>query len=185
MVMLRATQKVLHGLPQSTVAAGTSDTALGDWYVSRLVVDRQPLLIAISSLSYLPVLVPARELATLPERLPDLVASRLRRLRVPTDLIAAEVAAMTPVVLGPTCDRSVLGILVDFSKTIPYHLPMDEWDLTTLPFVEQQLARTPCHAGRRFEDVIFPNSKAPSLLSARWQSAASAGCLPSQGGSDG
>jgi len=31
--------------------AGTSDTALGDWYVNRLIVDRQPLLLLVSAAS--------------------------------------------------------------------------------------------------------------------------------------
>lgn len=168
MVVLRATQKVLRRLVISDTEGPASTTALGDWYVSRLVVDRQPLLLAISSLSYLPILTPARELVTLPRRLPELVATRLRRLGVNSRLIDSEIAAMRPVVVGPTCDRSVLGILVDFSKSIPYHLPVAAWDLTSLPFVEMQLAKTPCHATRRFEEVIFPDKKARALLEEGW-----------------
>jgi hypothetical protein len=43
-VVLRATQKVLRSLPPATTVAVETDTALGDWYVNRIVVDRQPLL---------------------------------------------------------------------------------------------------------------------------------------------
>jgi hypothetical protein len=75
---------------------------------------------------------------------------------------------MTPVVTAPTTDRSTLGIMVDFAKSIPYHLDPNGWDETTLPFVESRLAETPCHAGRRHEEVVFPNRDAPALLSARW-----------------
>jgi hypothetical protein len=75
---------------------------------------------------------------------------------------------MTPVVIAKTLDRSVLGIMVDFAKAVPFHLVHGEWDTTTLPFVESRLAETPCHAAKRFEDVIFPDVKTPALLTARW-----------------
>ena len=58
--------------------------------------------------------------------------------------------------------------MVDFAKSIPFHLEVGAWDETTLPFVEARLAETPCHAGRRFEDVVFPERKASELLLARW-----------------
>ena len=78
---------------------------------------------------------------------------------------------MTPVKIAPTNDRSVMGTLVDFAKDIPYHLEIGGWDETTLPFVEARLAKTPCHAARRFEEVIFPEEDAPRLLAERWHAA--------------
>jgi hypothetical protein len=54
----------------------------------------------------------------LPERLSDLVRSRLHRLGVASRWIEPEVAAMAPVRVK-TVDRSVLGIMVDFAKAIP------------------------------------------------------------------
>ena len=87
MVHLRATQKVLRHLTLSEPTDQTSDTALGDWYVSRVVVDRIPILVLVSSRSLLPILIRAREVASLPKLLPDLVRVRLHRLRVSTVLI--------------------------------------------------------------------------------------------------
>ena len=75
---------------------------------------------------------------------------------------------MPPVEVDATIDRSVVGIMVDFAKSVPYHLEPGAWDESTLVFVEARLAETPCHAGRRFEDVVFPDRKAPQLLLARW-----------------
>jgi hypothetical protein len=69
--------------------------------------------------------------------------------------------------LPPTADRAVLGCLVDFVKTVPYHLDAGAWDLTTLPFIEARLAKTPCHLGRA---TIWPARTAPELLAARWSS---------------
>jgi hypothetical protein len=107
----------------------------------------------------------------LPDELPAVIGGRLRRLAVREELIRAEVAAMTPVVIAPTNDRSVMGTVVDFVKGIPYNLEINGWDDTTLPFVEARLAETPCHAARRFEEVIFPEQDAPRLLEEMWHAA--------------
>ena len=80
MVILRPTRKALASLVPLTDVASGSDTALGDWYVNRIVVARRPLLLLVSSRSLLPILAPAREVRGLPMRLPGLVASRLKRL---------------------------------------------------------------------------------------------------------
>jgi hypothetical protein len=170
MVILRRTQKLTVELPPIVRPAADSDTALGDWYVNRIFVDRRPLLILISSKSLLPTLLPARDVRRLPERLSEIVAKRLERLRIPSHLIKAEVRAMAPVVVAPTEDRSVLGIMVDFAKAVPSYLEPGRWDESTLPFVEARLAETPCRASGREEDVIFPEKAAPAILARRWNS---------------
>ncbi len=76
---------------------------------------------------------------------------------------------MRPVVTAPTCDRSVLGILVDFARSVPYHLQGDGPDENKLAYVEDRLAGTPCHASRRFDEVVFPELVAAKLLADRWQ----------------
>ena len=147
--------------------AGASDTALGDWYVNWLVVDRQPLLLLVSAKSMLPALVRARTVRVLPIQIGDIVAHRLTRLGVPKSLIEAERRAMAPVHIGATVDRSVLGIMVDFAKGVPCYLDAG-WDDATLGAVEDQLAQTPCHAGKPAHRVVFPDQKAPELLAAKW-----------------
>lgn len=113
MVVLRATQRVLRHLPSGPQVVEESETALGDWYVNRLVVARRPLLLLLSSRSLLGLLTPARDIRLLPAQLSRLVADRLRRLKIPAALIEAEVATMHPVVTAPTRDRSVLRQLGD------------------------------------------------------------------------
>jgi hypothetical protein len=171
MVVLRATRKLRTSLPLSPGPVVPSDTALGDWYVNRFVVDRRPLLILLSSRSLLAVLMPARDVRTLPTRLPQVVAARLQRLGVAAPLIRAEVAAMNAVTIATTEDRSVMGTMVDFAKTIPFHLDVGAWDDTTLPFVEARLAETPCHAGGRYTETIWPGDDSRSLLLERWPAA--------------
>lgn len=83
-------------------------------------------------------------------------------------LVESEVARMSPVLTGPTQDRSVIGIMVDFAKAVPFHLQPAAWDESTLPFVEAQLAETPCHAGKRDDQVVWPSRDAVAILEARW-----------------
>jgi uncharacterized protein DUF6933 len=90
------------------------------------------------------------------------------RLGLDKSIADCEVRQMGAVVIGQTIDRSVLGIMVDFAKGIPYYLEPRRWDETTLRMVEQRLAETPCHAARSSDRVIFPETKAPELLRAKW-----------------
>ncbi len=131
-------------------------------------MDRRPLLILVSSRSLLAILTPARNVGSLPNRIAELVAGRLRRDGIAQELIEAEIDAMSPVVLAPTVDRSIVGFMVDFAFTVPYHLERGSWDDTTLPFVEKKLAGTPCHVRHRRSEVLWPDRKAPELLAARW-----------------
>jgi hypothetical protein len=168
MVILRPTRKLSRQLPWTTRIPESSDTALGDWYVNRIVVNRQPLLILVCSRALLPLVIFARDVRELPSRLAGLVATRLRRLGVSAAAIQAETLAMIPVGVSPTRDRSVLGIMVDFAKAVPYHLENVRIEDGTLQIVEDRLAETPCHAGQSHDRVVFPETKAPELLRAKW-----------------
>jgi hypothetical protein len=167
MVILRPTRK-LHSLMPPAVVTAPSDTALGDWYVNRLVIDRQPLLLLVSSESLLPILLPARDARRLPARLGAIVETRLLRLGIDAHAVAYEREAMFPVTVAPTVDRSVLGILVDFAKAVPFYLEPGTWTPETLTIVEDRLAETPCRASLRGDRVIVPDAKAPELLRAKW-----------------
>jgi hypothetical protein len=83
-------------------------------------------------------------------------------------IIDAEASAMGSVTIGPTIDRSVLGIMVDFAKAMPFYLEPGEWDDRSLRAVEDRLAETPCHASQRFDRVVFPDRKGPELLQRKW-----------------
>jgi hypothetical protein len=168
MVILRATRKVLRSLPRVDVEPGPSDNALGDWYVNRVVIDRRPLLLLVSSASRLAIITPARDVMGLPARLAQTVAGRLRHLGVSEAIIASEVEATSLVRVGGTVDRSVTGQMVDFAKALSYYLPVDAWNETTLMAAEERLAETPCRAGRADREVIWPRRTAIELLLAAW-----------------
>ena len=155
-------------LPVTITVAPESDTALGDWYANRFVLDRRPLLLLVSSRSLLPILLPARDLRSLPARLPDLVAQRLRRFGADRSLIEAEVQAMVPVHVAKTASRSVLGIMVDFAFAVPFRLESGQWDESSLPFVEAMLQETPCFVTRPESETVFPDQATRALLQSRW-----------------
>lgn len=167
MITLRRTQKLRAFLPLAG-PSGPSDAALGDWYVNRIVVDRKPLLLLVSSASLLPILVPARDVRTLPERLGEIVARRLRRMGVDAATVEAERAAMSPVHVGQTADRSVLGIMVEFAKMLPHHMTARRWEDAELQSAEDWLADTPCRASAPAGSTVFPVERTRELLSATW-----------------
>jgi hypothetical protein len=167
-VTLRATQKVLRLLPATTADPDAPDTALGDWYVNRITCDRQPLLLLVSSTSLLPLLAPAREVRSLPERLAQLVAARLVRLGVPARLIEAETQAMAPVAVARTIDRSVVGTMVDFGRVLAYYLRGWAQDESVLWQAEARLARTPCRCSRAEELTVWPDRVAGRVLGEKW-----------------
>ena len=167
MLILRGTRKILRYLPLTAGDGDTSDTALGDWYVNRIVIDRQPLVLCLRSRSLLAVLVPARNLTRLPDQFPAIVADRLRHLGADSALIDAEIDAIRTIRVGRTRDRSVLGTMVDFAKVLPYYLPMDGWGEVDLMTAEEKLAETPCRCGRS-QTVIWPHADTLRLLDERW-----------------
>ncbi len=164
MVVLRATRKVLRSLPESAQDGDLSDTVLGDWYVNRIVIDRRPLLLLVSSASLLAALAPARAVKSLSEWFPEIVFDRLKRLDVDLSLIESEMEAMKTVLVGRTKDRSVTGQMVDFAKALPYYLPVDAWDAAAVQLAEERLAETPCRGGRGFDEMIFPREETVRLL---------------------
>lgn len=166
-VILRATKKLLIRLPKTSVD-GKSDTALGDWYANRIVVDRKPLILLVSSASLLPILTPARDIKKLPMNLPHLVEERLIRLGVPAHLIEPEIAAMSPVGVAQTRDRSVVGMLVGFARDLTYILGAESWDESDLAGADANLANTPCRVTSKLGDVIYPDKAAPALLMQKW-----------------
>jgi hypothetical protein len=167
-VVLRRTEKLAGVLPLSDVVPEASDTALGDWYVNRFVVDRQPLLLLVSAVTLLPLVVPARDVRALPNRLAAMLRRRLQRFALPAACLDAEMAAMASVCIAKTASRSILGVMNDFAQAVAFHLPIGGWDETSLPFIEERLAETPIFSSRRLSETVFPDQATPESLRARW-----------------
>ena len=167
MVVLRGTRKLLKLLQPTAAPYDVSDTALGDWYVNRVVIDRQPLLLCVAANSLLSVIAPARNVKSLTSYFPQLVGNRLRRLGAASNAIHAEIAAMQPVHVGKTQDRSVVGTMVDFARALPYYLLESGWDMEDLKLAEDRLAETPCRCGRA-QATVWPVLETTMLLETRW-----------------
>lgn len=165
MVHLRATRRVLRYLGPASANQSQPDSALGDWFVNRFVLDRQPLLILVSSASLLPIFEPARQVRTLPDRLPSIIRRRLTELSVDAALIADEIAAMGNVTVAPTNDRSVLGTVNEFVFSSRHYAPPEGgWDRRALTALEQWLERMPCRVTRPQSETVFPADLARELL---------------------
>jgi hypothetical protein len=89
----------------------TPTTRLGDWYVMPVAVCRRHLLLCTSERSLLSVVLPADDLAELPERLVTALVGVLHRLGAPQAAIVAEVDAMTSGGVGAARNRSTLGAM--------------------------------------------------------------------------
>jgi hypothetical protein len=75
---------------------------------------------------------------------------------------------MAAVCIQPTIDRSVVGMMVELARALPYHPAVSRFGEAALRSVEEWLAETPCHAARSDAEVVFPNEKAPEVLRAKW-----------------
>jgi hypothetical protein len=84
-------------------------TRLGDWYVKAFDAASRRLLLCTSERSLLSIVLPADDLADLPERLVTALVGVLHRLGVPRDAIVAEVDAMTIGGVGAVHDGATLG----------------------------------------------------------------------------
>lgn len=132
-------------------------TRLGDWYANLVHVGRQQFVLAISDRTLLPVVVLASPGTSLVPRLRAAIVELLGALGIPGAAIETEHAAMTESRFGRTNNRQVLGVLVDFAKTLPYYLE----SATSLSSVSLQLSDTPCSP--LYKTSTFPD-RATSLL---------------------
>ncbi len=157
----------MHRLPPRSDVEQVSETALGDWYVNRIVVDRRPLLLLASMRSLFTILEPARSVRALPDRLGNLVKDRLQRLHLPPELIDPEIHAMRQVLIRPTKDRSVLGSMNDIYRCVSHGLEPGVWNEDHLPFCEAEMWEMPCRVSGAPLSGIFPGKETVRLLSER------------------
>ena len=97
-----------------------STTALGAWYATVLRW-RRPVALLVNEPTLLPLLMPLAPARTLLARLPGAVADLLAAHRLPAPFIDAERAAMGEVRLAPTANRSVVGVLNEFTFLADVH----------------------------------------------------------------
>jgi hypothetical protein len=112
MFTLRCTQKLLRrGLAEGPPADSPATTLLGDWYANVLVARPNHLVLCISERTLLPVVVLAKDIKHLPQRVVEGLAPVLRSLHIEQSAIEAELAAMQLARVGRTASKSVVGSL--------------------------------------------------------------------------
>jgi hypothetical protein len=136
-----------------TLEGPESTTRLGDWYANLLYIGRVQLVIALSDKTFLPVVLPAAPISTLPARLPGGVGQLLRALGVRAVDAEREQAAMAEVVFGKAVNRQVLGVMVDFAKALPFYID----STPSLLALSLKLAGTPC--GPLYKRTSFPDKE--------------------------
>jgi hypothetical protein len=122
-VILRCTQKLLKRLGRPVVAnSERSSTILGDWYADILFTQPRQVVLCVSENARVPVVLLARELRTLDQRLPVELGSVLHDLQVSQSAIARELSEMATAKVARTASRSILGTINDFAIALTWAL---------------------------------------------------------------
>jgi hypothetical protein len=116
MLVVRGTKK-LRDRVRSTAAvdADVSTTVLGDWFANALFWKPQHVALLVNERTLLPLYMPLAPAATLLDRVPDAIASLLRRHGVDEQTIASELSAMADARIAPTNNRSIIGVMNEFA----------------------------------------------------------------------
>jgi hypothetical protein len=163
MYTLRCTKPLLDRLgPLTKPGAGPpppTTTALGDWYAKRVNVGRHRLVLCTNERSLLSVVVTAKDLPGLPQRLIESLVALLRRMGVPPSVIADEAQEMQWVRFDKTASRSVLGSMDDFAIAADWFFRRPV-SVAYLDDLDWRLSETPCGP----LDYQQPRERARELL---------------------
>ena len=164
MFSLHATKKLLDRVkPAELGAVERPTTALGNWYGTALFWKSHTALL-VNEKTLLPVLLPLAPVATLAERFPRQLGLVLAACGVNREFIADELAQMTQVRFAKTANRSVLGMVNQFSVLAEgYRDYLETQDLLTL---SMKLADTPCSP--LYKGQVFPYREVNALVH-EWQ----------------
>jgi hypothetical protein len=124
-----------------------SGTRLGDWFATRLNVGHQRYVLATSRKTLLTLVVPARDLASLPERMASALERLLAHLDVDARTRRAEIGAMAEARVARTDSRSVLGSMSHLAERAHAELcELPHRPGRSLDHVNVWLANEPCGA---------------------------------------
>ena len=145
MYAIRPTQALLRKLSIDVKGAEppAATTALGDWFLRAYNFERKRFLLCTSSRSLFTVLVPARDLASVAERVRAAVGELLYALGAPADQIRNELDEMDTYVFRSSNDRRVIGSMTDMARMADAYLQHGS-SLEHLVVVAMKLARAPC-----------------------------------------
>ena len=143
MLIVRATKKLRQRLGSAVPHDGEpSTTLLGEWYATALPWRPRQLILLVNERTLLPVLMPLAPSASAPCRIGPEIAATLTAHQAPAAVLDGELDQMRECRFGPTANRSVVGIMNEFT-----HLA--DTDRRTDPDIDlgrmaRTLAATPC-----------------------------------------
>ncbi|WP_395160940.1 plasmid pRiA4b ORF-3 family protein [Ilumatobacter sp.] len=116
MLIIRGTKKLRDRMKSAPAASpdDESTTVLGDWFATALFWKPQAALL-VNSQTMIPVFTPLAPAGKLLDRAPDAIAEVLRAHGVPDDVTAAERVEMSKVLIAPTNDRQIVGVVNEFA----------------------------------------------------------------------
>jgi hypothetical protein len=159
-LIVRATKKLLDRIGPPSLGEGEqSTTLLGQWYATAVFWKPQVALFVNES-TLLPVLMPLAPAATLLARFPQQVATVLAAHGTPDTIIGAELRQMHDYRLAKTANRSVVGIMNEFTHLAEvYRADTQVPDLLGLAM---RLATTPC--GPLYGRHVSPDRELDALV---------------------
>ncbi len=147
MYNIRCTQPLLKKLgslaPSDKGNAPEPTTRLGDWYANRLNIGHTRLVLCTSERSLLSVVVPAKNLPGLPDRLAASLEALLYSFDISGPRIAEELQEMRCARFDRTASRSVLGSMRDFALGVRAMVSHWGWPVSLIDF-DREFAETPC-----------------------------------------
>ncbi len=163
MLVVHATKKLRDRLGGTTAhQEEPSTTALGDWYAT-ILFSRPQLALFVNEATLLPLLIPQAPSATLLERFVPALATLLLAHGSSPALVGAEAKEMTEWRLTKTTNRSVIGIMNEFTSLArAYAADGAALDLFELSL---RLSKTPC--GPLYKRNVSPDRELAAFLSGR------------------
>ena len=159
MFNLHCTKKLLDRVKPDVQDAVVGATALGDWYATALFWKPQ-LALVVNERTLLPVVLPLAPAVSLASRLPDAMAQVLLALGIDQGFVKSEVQKMQQVTYCKTANRSVLGIMNQF--TFQAESYRDHFGMRDPLALSLKLAGTPC--GPLYKGAICPDLAVKDLV---------------------
>ena len=143
MLIVRATKKLRQRLSSGPPQDGEeSTTLLGEWYATLLPWRPRQLILLVNEQTLLPVLMPLAPAASAPSRIGPEMAAMLSAHQAPAVVVEGELSQMRDCRFAPTSNRSVVGIMNEFTFLADTYRRNDPH--VGLLQLANRLASTPC-----------------------------------------
>ena len=160
---IHCTKKLLDRVKPPARSTPTKPTTyLGNWYATALFW-RPQVASLVNERTLLPVLMPLAPATELAKRFPDHLSSVLLAHGAPLGLIEHELAAMHNFQYDKTANRSVVGMLNQFSYLAEGYR---DYETTDMRWLSLKLSETPCSP--LYKSSISPDWELRRLIETEW-----------------